>query len=233
MKKILIEVIAIMCTLLFAVVLIFFFTQNIGQNNYDTFTGNVSKVPLTITSPVYGQILTLPVKEGDTVNRGQTLATIEILNPDTTPASSDLFHVNGKMLSIQSPSNGVIGQIALAPLSTIAGAGTLMQMYTVDNTEIQLLIPQGYDIHSYKGFSASNTPDGRRYPLHVIRQIPANVISNIPVTTTVYRATCQQISDCQAAINNNAIIIYAQKQQVQSPILTTLRSWWNSLLQSI
>lgn len=233
MKKILIEVIAIVCTLLFAVVLIFFFTQNIGQNNYDTFTGNVSKVPLTITSPVYGQILTLPVKEGDTVNKGQTLATIEILNPDTTPVSSDLFHVNGKMLSIQSPSNGVIGQIALAPLSTIAGAATLMQMYTVDNTEIQMLIPQGYDIHNYTGFSASNTPDGRRYSLHVIRQIPANVISNIPVTTTVYRATCQQISDCQAAINNNAIIIYAQKQQVQSPIITTLRSWWNSLLQNI
>ncbi len=233
MKRFLMEVIAIVCALLVAVVLIFFFTQNIGQNNYDTFTGNVSKLPLTITSPVYGQILTLPVKEGDTVTKGQTLATVEILNPATIPAPSDLYHVHGKMLSIQSPSSGVVGQIALAPLSTIAGAGTLMQMYTVDNTEIQMLIPQRYDIGSYTGFSASNTPDGRRYPLHVIRQIPANVISNIPITTTVYRATCQQISDCQAAINNNAIIIYAQKKQVQSPFLTTLRSWWNSLLQNI
>jgi hypothetical protein len=233
MKKILIEVIAILGTLLFAAVLIFFFTQNIGQNDYDTFTGNVSKVPLNITSPVYGQILTLPVKEGDVVTKGQTLATIEILNPDTTPASSDLFHVNGKRLSIQSPSNGVVGQIALAPLSTVAGAGTMMQMYTVDNTEIQLLIPQGYDIRSYTRFSASNTSNGQRYPLRVIRQIPANVISNIPVTTTVYRATCQQVSDCQAIINNNAIVIYAQKRQIQSPLLTTLRSWWNSLLQKI
>jgi hypothetical protein len=233
MRRFLIEVIAIMCALLFAAVLIFFFTQNIGQNNYDTFTGYVSKVPLTITSPVYGQILTLPVKEGDTVTKGQTLATVEILNPDTIPAPSDLYHVQGKKLSIQSPSNGVVGQIALAPLSTIAGAGTLMQMYTAENTEIQMLIPQGYDIRSYTGFSASNTPDGRRYPLQVIRKIPANVISNIPVTTTVYRATCQQISDCQAAIDNNAIIIYAQKKQVQSPFLTTLHSWWNSLLQNI
>ena len=124
MRKILLEVIAIMFALLFAAVLVFFFTQNIGQNNYDTFTGNVSKAPLTITSPVYGQILTLPVKEGDTVTKGQTLATVEILNPNTIPAPSALYHVHGNMLSVQSPSNGVIGQIALAPLSTIAGAGT-------------------------------------------------------------------------------------------------------------
>src|SRR5205823_3704512 len=116
MRRWLIEVIAIVCALLIAAVLIFFFTLNIGQSNYDTFTGYVSKVPLVITSPVYGQILTLPVKEGDTVTKGQTLATIEILNPDTIPASSDLYQVHGKILSIQSPSKGVIGQIALAPL---------------------------------------------------------------------------------------------------------------------
>ena len=227
------EVIAIICVLFVAALLIFFFTQNIGQNNYDTFTGYVNKTPLTITSPVYGQILTLPVTEGSMVTKGQTLATIEILNPDTIPAPSNLYHVQGKILSIQSPASGVIGQIALAPLSTIAGAGTLMQIYAVDNTQIQLLIPQGYDIHSYSGFSASNTADGRRYPLQVIGQIPANVLSNIPITTTVYRATCQRISDCQAVINSNAVIIYAQKKQVQSPLLTTLRSWWNSLLQRI
>src|SRR5712692_6707285 len=123
MRKVLIEALAILCTLLVAAVLIFFFTLNIGQNNYDTFTGYVSKVPLTITSPVYGQILTLPVKEGNTVTKGQTLATVEILNTDTIPAPSDLYQVQGKKLSIQSPSNGVVGQIALAPLSTIAGAG--------------------------------------------------------------------------------------------------------------
>ena len=233
MRKVLKEVLAILCTLLIAAVLIFFFTLNIGQNTYDTFTGYVSKVPLTITSPVYGQILTLPVKEGNTVTKGQTLATVEILNPDTIPAPSGLYHVQGKILSIQSPSNGVVGQIALAPLSTIAGAGTLMQIYTEDNMEIQILIPQGYDIGSYTGFSGSNTPGGQRYSLHVIGQIPANVISNIAVTTTVYRATCQGTSDCQAAINYNAIIIYGQKKQVQSPLLTTLRSWWNGLLQHL
>src|SRR5207248_9333644 len=102
MRRFLIEVIAIVCTLLVAALLIFLFTQNIGPNNYDTFIGNVSKVPLTITSPVYRQILTLPVKEGDMVTKGQTLATVEILNPDTIPAPSGLYQVNGNTLSIRS-----------------------------------------------------------------------------------------------------------------------------------
>src|SRR2546421_12993981 len=119
-RKILLEVIAIMFALLFAAVLVFFFTQNIGQNNYDTFTGNVSKAPLTITSPVYGQILTLPVREGDTVAKGQTLATVEILNPDTIPAPSGLYQVHGNMLSVPSPSIVVIGQIGLVRLGTSA-----------------------------------------------------------------------------------------------------------------
>lgn len=233
MKKLLIEILAIVCTLLVAAVLIFFFTLNIGQNNYDTFTGYVSKAPLTITSPVYGQIRTLPVQEGGTVTRGQTLATIQILNPATTPASSDLYHVQGNILSILSPSSGVVGQIAQAPLSTIAGAGTVMQLYTPNSTQIQILVPQGYAIHNYAGISGSNTPDGNQYPLRVVRQLPANVISNIPVTTTVYQAMCLHLSDCQAAMNYNAITIHAHKPQVQSPLLNTLRSWWINLRQRI
>src|SRR5438105_12373787 len=127
MRKILLEVIAMMFALLFAAVLVFFFTQNIGQNNYDTFTGNVSKAPLTITSPVYGQILTLPLREGDTVAKGQTLATVEILNPNTIPAPSALYHVHGIMFSVQSTSIGVIGHIMLDPVSIITVFGILIQ----------------------------------------------------------------------------------------------------------
>ena len=130
MKKILIEAFALLLTLFVAgVIVLFLFTQNVGQTT-DTFTGIVSKVPIKITSPVYGQILTLSVKEGTTVTRGQTLVTIHILNANTLPTQSDLYHIHGLTLSIQSPDSGVIGQIALAPLSTIAGAGELMDLYT-------------------------------------------------------------------------------------------------------
>ncbi len=233
MKRFLIEVLAIVCTLLVAAVIILFFTQNIGQNTYDTFTGHVNKVPINISSPVYGQIVTLPVNEGDTVTKGQTLATIQILNSDVAiPASSDLFQVHGKILSIQSPANGIVGQVVLGPLSTIAGAGTLMQMYSADNAEIQILLPQGEDMSSYTSFYASsNAPDGRRYPLHVIGQVPTDVISNINPTTTVYRATCQ---NCQAIENNDAITIYAQKKQVQSPFpLPSLSSLWDTLMKNL
>ncbi len=214
MKKIVIEIITFLCALLIAAALIFTLIQNVsGQSGYDTFTGSVNKVPITISSPVYGQILTLPFTGGATVMKGQTLATIEILAPHfTLPASTDLFHVRGNILSIQSPANGIVGKVELAPQSTIAGTGTLMEIYTVDNTEIQILLPQGKEMSSYTAFYASNTPNGTKYPLQVLGQVPPDVVSNIPITTTVYRARCQQVTDCQNIVNNGAVTIYAQKK---------------------
>ena len=213
MKKILKELIALECSLIVAIVLIFLITQLVGQTNYDTFVGNVNKVPIDVSSPVYGQILTLPLTEGETVKKGQTLATIRIFGTHfTPPASSDLFHVQGNILSVQSPADGIVGEVALAPLSMIESTGTLTQIYTVDNIEIQILLPQGKDISSYTAFYASTTQNGPRYPLQVLGQIPTDVVSNIPLTTTVYRAKCQQVTDCQKIVNYEAITIYAQKK---------------------
>src|SRR2546428_6257003 len=218
MKKIVIEIITFLCALLIAAALIFTLIQNVsGQSSYDTFTGNVNKVPITISSPVYGQILTLPFTEGATVTKGQILATIQILGPHfTLPASSNLFHVKGNILTVQSPGNGIVGKVALSPQSTIRSTDTLMQIYTVDNTEIQILLPQGKDMSSYTAFYASNTPNGTKYPFQVLGQVPTDVVSTIPMTTMVYRAKCQQVTDCQNIVNNAAVTIYAQKKPTKS-----------------
>ncbi len=220
MRKILLEVIAILVVLVIAgAVILVLFTQNVAR--YDTFTGNIEKAPINITSPVYGQILTLPVHEGDTVRKGQTLATIHILNPDTIPAPSPLYRVNGMNLSVQSPSNGVVGQISFAPLSTVAGAGSLMQLYTTTSLDIQILLPQGHAMSDYTAFYAERPPDVHRYALHIVGQVPTNVISNIDPTTSVYRATC---TNCQAILENEAVAIQAQRKQPASPILDGMRS---------
>ena len=225
MKKILIEIATFILVLAIAVPLIFLlFTQNVAHE--DTFTGNVQKAPINITSPVYGQILTLPVHEGDSVRKGQTLATIHILNPNTIPEASPLYRVNGMSLSVQSPSSGVIGQVAFAALSTVAGAGSLMYLYTTNSLEVQILLPQGHTMSDYTTFYAQRPPEQRRYALHIVGQIPTNVISNIDPTTSVYRATC---TNCQAILDNEAVAIQAQRKQPSSPILDYMRSLLNQL----
>jgi hypothetical protein len=214
MKKFLKELIAFVCALLIAAVIIFLFTQNlVNKTNYDTFTGNVNKVPIDISSPAYGQILTLPFTEGAMVTKGQTLATIQILASNfTLPPSSGLYLVSKNVLSIQSPADGIVGKVALAPQSTIGGNAMFMQIYTLENTDIQILLPQGKDLSGYAAFYASNMPNGSKYPLQVLGQIPTDVVSNISPTMSVYRAKCQNVTDCQNIINNKVIIIYAQKK---------------------
>ena len=227
MKKIILEVVAVLVTLIVALaIILFLFTQNVGQTTYDTFTGNVNKMPLIISSPVYGQITTLSVTEGDIVQKGQLLATIHMLNSNTIPAQSLLYQVDGMTLSVHSPTSGVVGQIAFAPLSTVAGATSLMQLYTETSMDIQILLPRGSDLHNYTALYASHASDKQRYALHIVGQVPTNVLSNIDPTTSVYRATCIK---CQALLNDEAIAIYAQRKQIQSPFYNGLVSWWNTI----
>lgn len=223
MKKFWLELlVALVVLAVSGFVVLLLFTQNVTRD--DTFVGTIAKAPINITSPVYGQILTLPVHEGDTVHQGQTLATIHILNPDTIPAASPLYRVRGMQLTVQSPTDGVVGQIAFAPFSTVAGAGSLMYLYTARSLQVQILLPQGHAISDYSAFYAQRPPDQQRYALHITGQIPTNVISNVDPTTSVYSATC---TNCAAILDNEAVAIVAQRTQPASPILDGMRALLN------
>ncbi len=233
MKKIILEIIAVIGALAVAgVIILFLFTQNIGQVTFDTFSGTVNKTPVNITSPVYGQIMTLPTGEGDTVKPGQILATIHILNPNTIPVKSPLYSVNTQTMILQvlSPTSGVVGQVYFAPLSTVAGAGALMQIYTANSMEIQVLIPQKSNINDYAALYASHPPDQQKYLLHIVGQIPTNVLANIDPTTSVYQATC---THCQALLDNQGIAIYAQRKQENSPFLDKLNAFIQTIAKRI
>jgi hypothetical protein len=177
---------------------------------------------LNISSPVYGQILTLPVAEGATVKEGQVLATVQILGPNFTPStSSNLYSVSGNILSLQSPVDGTVGSVTLAPQSTVGGTQPFIQIYTLSNLEIQILLPQGKDITNYSAFFALSRPNSSRFPLQILGQVPTDVLSNIPATTTVYRATCRRVTDCQSIVDNETVTIEAQKK----PGSSLLPSW--------
>ncbi len=212
MKKLLKELLTLLIVSIVAAGLIFLFTRNI-QTSYETFTGNVHKIPINISSPVYGQILTLPVAEGATVQEGQVLATVQILATNFTPSrSSNLYSMSGNILSLRSPVDGTVGSITLAPQSTVGGTQPFIQIYTLSNLEIQILLPQGKDITDYSAFFASSTPNSSRFPLQILGQVPTDVLSNIPATTTVYRATCQRVTNCQSIVDNETVTIEAQKK---------------------
>jgi multidrug efflux pump subunit AcrA (membrane-fusion protein) len=230
MKRLLKEFIALVLVIIVAAGLIFLFTLN-KQVTYDSFTGNIHKVPINLSSPVYGQIQTLPVTEGTTVTKGQELATVQILNTNSSTLlspSSNLYSVQGNVVRLRSPVNGIVGSVTLAPQSTVAASQTILQIYTLSNLQLQIILPQGNSISSYSAFFASLQPNNKMIPLKILGQVPTDVLGNVQATTTVYRATCQLVSDCQSIINNTMVPIEAQKKPGSSllpsiPFLHSLR----------
>jgi hypothetical protein len=214
MKKLLKEALAILLTLgIAAGIILLLFSQNAPR--YDTFAGTIAKTPINITSPVYGQILALPLHEGDHVKKGQTLAILHVLNLSALPAPSALYPITGTQMRILSPTDGVIGAITFATFSTVAGAQTLLLLYTTSSLEIQVLLPATATLTNYAAFYAERPPARNRYLLHIVEQIPTNVISNIDPTMSVYRATC---TECAALLNNETIAILAERVQQPSPL---------------
>jgi hypothetical protein len=221
MKKLLKELLALLLVGIVAAGLIFLFTRNL-QTSYDTFTGNVHKIPINISSPTYGQIISLPVSEGATVKEGQVLATVQILSSNFTPSqSSNLYSVSGNILTLMSPADGIVGSVSLAPQSTVGGTQPFIQIYTLSNLEILVLLPDGKDISNYSALFASSTPNSQRFRLHILGRIPTDLLSNIPATTTVYRATCQKAAECQNIVDNESVTIEAQRK----PGSSLLPSW--------
>jgi hypothetical protein len=172
----------------------------------------VDKLPLQILSPVAGQVLTLPQWEGVTVQQGQVLATIQVLDRNFRPPSdSKMFKLQGDVLQVVSPATGMVAKLALAPLSVVNGQGLLMQLYTLENTQLQVLVPQGSKLGDYRAFYMAAAQNAARFRIRIEGVIPIDAVDNVSPTTTVYRASCDRPADCQTLLTQLQVLVYAVK----------------------
>jgi hypothetical protein len=228
MKRFFREFIVMLCVLIVAAAIIIPVTLYvIHQNSTDTFKGNIGKIPIDISSPSYGIILSMPVTEGSTIIKGQKLATVHILDPTfKLQGTNDIYSMQDKILTIRSPRDGILGKIALANQSTINEDQTLMQLYTLDNITVQIFFTRENKITDYGTVYVGDPSNGNKYPLQLLGQIPVDAIpldtipldtnTNVPlVLTSVYRATCVHATDCNKIIYSKSVTIYAQKKQLQ------------------
>jgi hypothetical protein len=213
MKRLMKELAALLIVLLVAGGIVLAMTRAIGApSSFDTFTGRVDKIPLQILSPVAGQVLTLPPWEGVTVQQGQVLATIQVLDRNfRPPADSKIFKLQGDVLQVISPANGMIAKLAIAPLSVVNGNGLLLQMFTLESTQLQVLVPQGSKLGDYRAFYMAVAQNATRFPIRIEGEIPVDVVANVSPTTTVYRASCDRPLDCQSLLTQLQVLVYAFK----------------------
>lgn len=215
MKRVAKETAALLCVLVVAGGIVLAITRTVGApspNPFDTFTGRVDKIPLQILSPAAGQVLTMPQFEGARVQKGQALATIQVFDRNFhPPANSDLFKLQGDTLQVISPVSGLIGKLAIAQLSVVSGSGLLMQLFTVESTELEVLVPVKSELSAYRAFYMAVTQGATRFRIQIEGVLPADVVGNVGPSTTVYRARCSLPSDCESLLTQLQVLVYALK----------------------
>jgi pyruvate/2-oxoglutarate dehydrogenase complex dihydrolipoamide acyltransferase (E2) component len=213
MKRLIKEVAALLCVLLVAGGVVLAITRTVAApSTVDTFTGRVDKIPLQILSPVAGQVLTIPQWEGAQVQQGQVLATIQVFDRNfRPPADSRLFKLQGDTLQVISPATGVIGKLAVAPLSVVSGSGFLMHLFTVESTELEVLMPVRDELSAYRAFYMAAAQSTARFRIRIEGIVPTDVVGNVPPSTTVYRAKCDRPADCEPLLTQLQVLIYALK----------------------
>jgi hypothetical protein len=179
---------------------------------YDTFQARVNAIPVQILSPAAGQVLSLSSVEGSTVTQGQELATIQVFDRTyRPPVDNQLFKLQGDKLAVLSPVTGVVGRLAVAPLSMVGGNQSLLDIYAPENTDLHVLIPQGAAISSYRAFYAATSLGATRYPINIEGAIPTLASANVAPKTTLYRATCAPVTGCLSFINVQQVLVIAEK----------------------
>lgn len=187
-----------------------------AKPRYDTMTGAVRHVPLAISTPVYGEIVSLPVSLGDQVKKGQTLAVISRLDNGsgfTVPRHSDLYRQNSNgTIALLSPASGVVNSVLFAEHSTIATAGTLMQLSTAQATQLEVYVPTTDNLQSYQRLYASTSSNGARIPIQLVRPIPSDAAMGAPAKTTTYLAKVASSSGSDQLLSQNAVSITAVRK---------------------
>jgi Biotin-lipoyl like len=223
--RVLRELVVLVVVLLVAGGLVFGYTQvATAPSRYDTFPGKVNKVPLQISSPVYGQVLTLPLAEGSQVTQGQVLATIQVLDRNFKLPATPLFTLQGDTLSVVSPATGVVAKVDVAALSTVGGNERLVELYTTANTDLWVLLPQGTNLAAYRAFFVWPPANKPTFRIRIEGSIPADVVGGASSTTSVYRARCEITIDCAGLLVAQQVTICAEKSIQRSGLMARV-SW--------
>jgi hypothetical protein len=221
MGRILREGAVLLAVLLIAGGVVLVYTQvALTPNPYDTFPGRVNKLPLQIASPVAGQLLSMPLAVGAEVTKGQVLATIQVLDRNfRMPVDSSLFKLQGDKLLVISPVSGVVAKLNVAPSSTVGGSEKIIELYSVDSTDVWMLTPTSTDLTNYSAFFVLPRANKSKYLLRIEGSIPSDVVPGASSTTRVYRATCDAASGCTDLLIYQQITICAEKTLPRAGLL--------------
>lgn len=194
-----------------------------------TLTGKVSKSSLMISSPIYGELTSLPIYEGEFVKKGQIISTVKVIShpQDTTLLNTDVFSYKDDELTLYSPVDGIVATILTAEKSTVTPQTTFITIYPVSKVTVSIYLPMTDAIQNYKNFSTSVKKDAKKYPIVIKKSYPVKADQN----NQVYFATFKNIEDSKAFYADQSVSIYADK--IESKKQSAVQKMYNQTMSFI
>jgi hypothetical protein len=192
-----------------------FVSSRSGQPTYVTMQGSIQRLPLDVSSPIYGQIVSMPAQQGMKVQKGQALAIIQGLGPQTAPITqkSTLFRtLPGGRIEVLSPSDGLVGKVDLANGSMVAAASTFLQLYTIQATQLSVRLPADRSVGDYQGFAVAFSAHGRRYPITLTRPLPGDSASSSSSASTMMSARFTDDGVPEEILSGSRVIVFAHEK---------------------
>jgi hypothetical protein len=177
-------------------------------------TGHMVKAPTYVSSPVYAQIVSVSVVAGDTVQQGEQLATLLMLDPANAriPNDSLLYQTLGQNeIAVKSPVDGIVGEVIAGEESTIQAGSNLITIYTPASTQLRVLLPRGTTPDQYTHYYATAQMEGQHYPIRLVFPIPNTSQDPALSTYSIYAAQFMSPQAADALLPYHDVIVLAER----------------------
>lgn len=222
-KRIIAELATLIVVIAVAVGLMLAFTVSASAKPlYTQMAARMITLPVNVSSPVYGQIVELHVMPGQQVTKGESLAVVQMLDPQhaNVPTGSRLYKaLSHNRVEITSPTTGVISEVNFANLSTIGVASDLLQIFTTSDVQVQVYVPRGTNVSGFSGYYATDYAGGPKYPIKLLHQTPMTSPNPSLRDVNVYAASFANPQDAASLLSADTITVEAQKPPVKNHYL--------------
>jgi len=145
--KIIKEIIVLVFILFVSGIGIFFLVKNIkAEKGYTLFSGKIVKKELSIVSPVFGSVESLPAQEGQLVKKGDTIAVIKIFtyaNSSIPNIDSETFSVDNGKIKVISPEDAIVAREIFTENSILKPGADFIFLYPLKDVVVKINVPDG------------------------------------------------------------------------------------------
>jgi len=229
--KILKELVFFLIALLVSSVLIYFILVRLGESASNVvFDATVEKAELRIVSPVFGNIETLPVSEGQLIKKGDPIAIINVfgINSNETPnADSQMFKFDKDKMTVINPEDSIVAKKIFAENTVLKPGVDFLVLYPIKDSNVKFTLGFGNTkLSDFYEYSIKDDNAGISYSVIANDTLPVNGENG----QRYYSADFKNIEDSKNFYNGQKVHLAAKRKTSDNTLLSKIMLQLSSLV---